>query len=810
MSAIANDDQTGVLEEYAKLKLSLAGTVRVLLHLAEQRHDEMAVGNCRRILARLAEDRFNLAVVGQFSRGKSSLMNALLGVEKLPTGILPLTSVITTVAYGETERVLLQREGWSFPQEILLEELSDYVTQHGNPGNEKKVTLAEIQLPHEMLRLGVHFIDTPGIASAIRANTRTTRQFLPEIDAAILVTSFESPLSETELEFLKEVRESVRKVFIVVNKHDLVPAGERTQVTEALDEELVARFGDRFEIFSVSAHDALLAKQSGSEHDLERSGLPTVETALTTFLRAQKAQELLLRAADRTESIARQQAISIRISARSRAPAQAQVFERRLGQVVAEIDNERRAFVLRLRSRLVLEFAERCQQRCGLGVGELESFAASEWRRWFLHDGDIAGDGFYEFLQDLGQKLFSDWSSRNRQEIDAVFMELTRPESKALDGFVRRVARIPAEVLAEGSSADRFVSPVEARPLTFRTLAMRLEQFRLPWWYDLLPGTWPREVMYRRWRKRIPDFIDLYEESAREALRAAIEDWVAELDQQLERRIEDTRSHVATLLHDKSEVPESSEIENILDRIQTFRDTVCQMHGPHGLAAPMVSEAANSHGRRSILARCQICSRLERTLWDFFAHFQYELAVSENRQRQHAVRSGFCPLHTWQYETVSSPQGTCAGYPEVLTRFAEGLRGLTRDSGSVESMDKELRNMLPGNSSCEACELLAADERAAAEQLARQISAQDSENPPLCAYHLHSVLAAKPDENSAKKLVLDEARAFDDLAQEMQNYVLKHEAIRHHLETRSEGQAATAGLSRLAGSQRIVVPCRVD
>src|SRR5579883_1935185 len=242
MNAIANDHQIGALEQYSKLKLEMAGTLRALLHFAEQRKDEMAVADCRKLLARLAEDRFNLAIVGQFSRGKSSLMNALLGAEKLPTGILPLTSVITTVAYGESERVLLQREGWTFPQEITLSQLQEYVNQQGNPGNEKKVTLAEIQLPHEMLRLGVHFIDTPGIASAIRANTRTTRQFLPEVDAAILVTSFESPFSQTELEFLKEVRAHVHTVFIVVNKQDLVPASERAQVVEAIQVELRAAF----------------------------------------------------------------------------------------------------------------------------------------------------------------------------------------------------------------------------------------------------------------------------------------------------------------------------------------------------------------------------------------------------------------------------------------------------------------------------------------------------------------------------------------------------------------------------------------
>jgi hypothetical protein len=143
----------------------------------------------------LAEDRFNLAVVGPFSRGKSSLMNAILGFDVLPTGILPHTSVITTVSYGPEELVLVCCEGWSLPQKIQLDQLAEYVTENGNLGNQRRVTLAEIKLPGDILRHVLYFIDTPGLGSAIIANTETTERFLPEIDAAIFVSSFDFALT---------------------------------------------------------------------------------------------------------------------------------------------------------------------------------------------------------------------------------------------------------------------------------------------------------------------------------------------------------------------------------------------------------------------------------------------------------------------------------------------------------------------------------------------------------------------------------------------------------------------------------------
>jgi predicted GTPase len=84
------------LRDYENAKFDLAGMLRALSEAAKDKGDTTGE-KIRDLFVRLAEDRFNLAVVGRFGRGKSSLMNALIGVERLPTGILPLTSVITTV-----------------------------------------------------------------------------------------------------------------------------------------------------------------------------------------------------------------------------------------------------------------------------------------------------------------------------------------------------------------------------------------------------------------------------------------------------------------------------------------------------------------------------------------------------------------------------------------------------------------------------------------------------------------------------------------------------------------------------------------
>ena len=173
------------LKTYEQVKFELAEVIRSgQLVVSESEKNSNKRYEAERpwhdLLTRLAEDRFTVVVAGRFSRGKSSLMNAVLGLDRLPTGIVPLTSVITYVRYGTSERVLLNYERTRLRGEATLQELPDYVTEKGNPGNVKRIHSAEIQLPAEILRRGFFFVDTPGLGSAIFENTKTTERFIPE------------------------------------------------------------------------------------------------------------------------------------------------------------------------------------------------------------------------------------------------------------------------------------------------------------------------------------------------------------------------------------------------------------------------------------------------------------------------------------------------------------------------------------------------------------------------------------------------------------------------------------------------------
>jgi len=282
------------LKEYEHFKFDLADIVRVAAAALPLR-SEMRYNEVRDLLARLAEDRFNLVVIGRFSRGKSTLMNAILGTDRLPTGVVPLTSVVTTVTYGSDEKVVLYYENSSLFSDIPLSQLEENITERGNPGNIKRIRTAEVQIPADILRRGFHFIDTPGLGSSIRANTETTEAFLPQADAFILVTSYDSPLSEEETRILEIIQHSGRHCFVVLNKQDSVNEAERAEVQAHVERELSAIFGEASAtLFSVSASQAMAARLANDGAALRLSGLPSLEDALIEFLTTAKQREFLL------------------------------------------------------------------------------------------------------------------------------------------------------------------------------------------------------------------------------------------------------------------------------------------------------------------------------------------------------------------------------------------------------------------------------------------------------------------------------------------------------------------------------------
>jgi ribosome biogenesis GTPase A len=249
---------------------------------------------------RLTTERFQLAALGQFKRGKSTVLNALLGQSVLPMGVVPVTAIPTfpesaptpskrvTYISGKVEE--FRPKG----KEALCDKLTTFVTEEANPRNVLNVARVDVFIPAELLERGVVLIDTPGVGSTHLHQTAAADAVLPECDAALFVVSPDPPITEVEINYLARIRETVARLIIVLNKIDIVESHEREKAITFLRDALVDHAGlDPFTpIFSLSARDALRAKKSDNTEGFAASGFAELEKHLVQFLATEKRETL--------------------------------------------------------------------------------------------------------------------------------------------------------------------------------------------------------------------------------------------------------------------------------------------------------------------------------------------------------------------------------------------------------------------------------------------------------------------------------------------------------------------------------------
>jgi GTP-binding protein EngB required for normal cell division len=173
----------------------------------------------------------DVAVLGQFKAGKSSFLNALIVKDVLPVNVLPATAVITRIGYGHVERVLVRHLSGEI-KEIPLDRLPEFVTEHENPGNEKQVSIIDVELPDLEGFRGMRFVDTPGLGSVFAHNTKVSMEWLPHVGGALVTVSVNHPLSEQDVSLLVQVFRHTPETAILLSKADLVSSEQLDAVAE--------------------------------------------------------------------------------------------------------------------------------------------------------------------------------------------------------------------------------------------------------------------------------------------------------------------------------------------------------------------------------------------------------------------------------------------------------------------------------------------------------------------------------------------------------------------------------------------------
>lgn len=196
-------------------------------------------------------DEIEVAVLGQFKSGKSSFLNSLLGFEALPVDVLPATAVVTRIGFGEEETVRIHYASGE-SQQAPFGELATFVTERGNPGNQKQVETVEVSLPGLASFPAIRFVDTPGLGSAFAHNTEASMAWLPRVGGALLVASVDRPPGEQDLNLLADVLKYTPEVSILLTKADLVTEAQLEAIITFSRERIVERIGREMPVLPYS------------------------------------------------------------------------------------------------------------------------------------------------------------------------------------------------------------------------------------------------------------------------------------------------------------------------------------------------------------------------------------------------------------------------------------------------------------------------------------------------------------------------------------------------------------------------------
>jgi predicted GTPase len=842
------------LRAYTKTKLAVATQLRGLLEILKKRGSEARFRRSEELMAKLAEDRFTLAVVGQFKRGKSSLMNAIIGRELLPTGVLPLTSAITILKFGTTERVVVHREGLQFPEVVPVSALASYVTENGNPGNRKKVKTAALEVPLPFLRRGLEFVDTPGVGSAIQANTATTYAFLPECDAVLFVTSVDTPFTEVELDFLGAIREHVRKIFFVVNKTDLLSdRRERDEVFKFIESEIRAEMEtSRVRIFPVSSRLALTKTASPDGDSFADSGLKELQEALATFLSYERGTVFLSAIIDKALRLVDEESGELELYKRTRSLPEAAVQERfgALRMRWRELAAARQKMFEQLREDL-------SQRAIESNAPQLDELLQAEQKELARHlKRIIAGCGWRfgeevtnHWTKFVARRLIqttASWSAEVAARAKLESQPETIETSKRIAANLCEIPKLAAVAFDLPLPETESVLP-RFRPSTFHheDLALKKHKTSLSAGLSILPARLTARWLQPALAEETNRLLKIHRAHALaivgSATKSTANKWSAEVNEaasEIESRVISaiTGEQSASTTWRQTSSPLAganwggAELTSIRAKLIEIRERASfdrtsaekqvreeELPAAEPPAAQTVSRPfQTAQIKETDLASdlrtrgCAVCDYVVKTAHDFFAQWQYAIASDEKAQSSFAAEQGFCSLHTWQLHALSSPVGESIG----LARLTEHISRLLAKVDRGPAAASNVHTILHTSGNCRVCHMLNEAEAAylarlgafLADARGRQIYERSQ---GICLRHLARLLAITSGEIRGF-LLATASRRLEETAEDMQSFAIKRDALRRNLTNANEDDAYMRALIHLAGAKDYSTPWPED
>jgi GTPase SAR1 family protein len=401
-----------------------------------ERSDSLIAGELSLVQRDLESTEFTVGIFGLIKRGKSTLLNGLIGREVSSMHVTPETAVPVYVSYGDAPEAVVHFADGS-RKHVAVEEVHQFTSQKANANNQLGVTYVEQQVPVGFLRNGTRLIDTPGLddAEADEVYTERTLQELDIVDAGIVLFLSPPTVSATELGFLEQVvARDLKKTFLVCNMypqhfHDVET---RKAVLDYVGQRIVDASrkmgkGGEVRVYPVCALEAWEARQTDDIDKWKRSGADRLLRDVENYLSNVAGQQVLRDAADRITKVT--EMARAEVSVRQQLledPAQLQTFRSQLDLNIEDLERRFDDSVslaladvapLKMRIRgLVLQPFTRAKKELGSmeTLEQVEQFSG-RFRRQLEVAGELASrqfaDGFAHIVDRLQAQLSSQFEA---------------------------------------------------------------------------------------------------------------------------------------------------------------------------------------------------------------------------------------------------------------------------------------------------------------------------------------------------------------------------------------------------------------
>jgi GTP-binding protein EngB required for normal cell division len=399
---------------------------------------------------RLEEARIFVACVGQFKRGKSTLINALVGQSVLPVGVVPVTSVVTILRHADRPGAFVHFADRR-TESVAVDDVGAFIDERRNPRNERGATVVEIGLPSPILHSGLCLVDTPGLGSVHTANTMATQAFVPRIDVALIVVGPDPPISGAELELLQEADREAGEMAAILNKADQVSSDHLQEVADFTRTTIVSAIKRRLRpFFVISALERLTVGTPTRDWASLESYLHELSMSARERLVGHAGERAVARLAPRVASELKQREDALR---RPRVESDERVA--RLRQALADVDQA----LIELRFRfdaaeadLGAQFAQR-RARFIESTGHLAD-TLLEWIEAHATSGRSLRRQAFEEAGQLATSAVQEWFETTDPEANQLYQTMTDRFVRVANDYIARVAADVADLDAEELPAD--------------------------------------------------------------------------------------------------------------------------------------------------------------------------------------------------------------------------------------------------------------------------------------------------------------------------------------------------------------------